>query len=64
MVEVIELEHYCIGASTPGVGNYTEVVVEHKVKMTSLLAGNDIEMHRTKEGVLTRKDEKGVPKKV
>jgi len=51
VVEAIEWEHRCIGASTSGVGYSTEVVAEHKVEMTSWLAGNDIEMHRTKEGL-------------
>ena len=51
MVEAIERKHCCIGASTPGVGYSTEVVAEHKVEMTGWLAGNDTEMHRTKEGV-------------
>ncbi len=51
MVEAIELEHCCIGASTPGVGYPIEVVVVCKVEMTSWLAKNDTEMHRTKEGV-------------
>jgi len=46
-VEAIELD----GDSIPGVGYFIEVVDEHKVEMTWWLAGNDIEMHRTKEGV-------------
>ena len=50
MVEAIELENGCIGASTPGVVYSTEVVVELKVEMTGWLAGSDTEMHRTKEG--------------
>ena len=64
VVEAIDLEHFCIGASTLGVVDSTEVVAEHKVEMIGWLAGNDTEMHRAKEGVLTRKDEQGVPKKV
>ena len=51
MVEAIELEHFCIGASTPGAMHSTEVVVEHKFEMNGWLAGSDIEMQRTKEGV-------------
>jgi len=51
VVEAIGLESCFIGASTPEVGYSIEVVVEHKVEMTSWLAGNDTEMHRTKEGV-------------
>ena len=51
MVEAIELEHYCIGASTPGVVSSIEVVVKRKVEMIGWLAGNDTETHRTKEGV-------------
>ena len=51
MVEAIELEHCCIGASTPGVVYSTEVVAEHKVEMTNWSAGSDTEMHKTKEGV-------------
>ena len=42
----------------------TKVAAEHKVEMIGWLAGNDTEMHRTKEGVYTRKYEQGVPKKV
>ena len=34
VVEEIELEHCCIGVSTPGVVYSTEVVAEHKVEMT------------------------------
>ena len=51
MAEAIELEHCCIDASTPRVGYCTNVVKEHKVEMTGWLAGNDTEMHRTKEVV-------------
>ena len=51
MVEAIELDHCCIEASTPSVGYSTEFVAEHKVGMISWLARNDINMHRTKEGV-------------
>ena len=51
VVEVIELEHCCIGASTLGAVHSTEVVVEHKVEMTGWLDGNDTKMNRTKEGV-------------
>ena len=51
MVEAIELEHCCIGASTPGVGYSTEVVAEHKVEMNGWLAGSDTRMQRTKEDV-------------
>jgi len=38
-------------ASTLGVGYSTKVAAKHKVEMIGWLAGNDIEMHRTKEGV-------------
>ena len=51
------MEHCCIEASTLGAVHSTEVVVKHKVEMTGWLAGNDTEMHRSKEGVYTRKDE-------
>jgi len=51
VVEAIELENCCIGASTHGVVYSTEVVAKHKVEMAGWLASNDIEMHRTKEGV-------------
>jgi len=51
VVEAIQLEHCCFGASTPTVGYSTKVVVEYKVEMIGWLAGNDTEMHRTKEGV-------------
>ena len=51
VVEAIGLEHCCIGSSTPRVVYSTEVVAERKVEMTGWLAGNDTEMHRTKEGV-------------
>lgn len=34
VVEVIKLEHYCIGASTPRAMYSTEVVAEHMVEMT------------------------------
>ena len=51
VVEAIELEHCCIGASTPGVGYSTELLVQHKVEMIGWLVENDTEMHRTKEGV-------------
>ena len=64
MVKAINLEHCCTGASTTRVVNSTEVVVEHMVEMTGWLDGNDIEVQRTKEEVYTRKDSKGVPKKV
>jgi len=57
VVEATELENYCTGASTPGVVYSTEVVVKRKVEMTGWLAGNDIEMHRTKEEVYIMKDE-------
>jgi len=57
VVEAIEMEHCCIEASTLGAVHSTEVVVKHKVEMTGWLAGNDTEMHRSKEGVYTRKDE-------
>ena len=49
VVEVIKLNHCCIGDSTLGVVHSSEVVVEHKVEMTSWLAGSDIEMQRTKD---------------
>ena len=45
-------------------GYSPDVVAEHKVEMIGWLVGIDTEMHRTKEGVYTRKDEHGVPKKV
>ena len=61
VVEAIELEHCCIGASTPRVVYSTKVVAEHKVEMTAWLAENDTEMHRNKEGVETRRDEQGSP---
>ena len=64
MVEAIELEHFCIGASTPRVVYSTEVVAERKVEVIGWLVGNDTKMHRTKDGVHTKKDEQGVPKKV
>ena len=60
----VKLENCCMGASTPGAVHSTEVVVEQMVEMTGWLAGSDTKMQRTKEGVYTRKDEQGVPKKV
>lgn len=58
----INLEHYCMGASTPGVVHSTKVVVEHMVEMTGWLARNDIKVERTKAEVYTMKDEQGAPK--
>jgi len=51
VVEAIDLEHCCIGASTPGVVHSTKVVAKHKVEMIGWLVRSDIEMQRTKEGV-------------
>ena len=45
-------------------GYSTDVVVECKVEMIGWMAGNNTKVHRTKEGVYTRKDEQRVPKKV
>jgi len=52
-----------MGASTPGTVHSTEAVVEHMAKMTGWSARNDTEVQRTKEEVLNRKDEQGVPKR-
>jgi len=51
VVEEIKLEHYCIGASTPGAMHSNVVVPEHIIEMTGWLDGNDTEMQRTKEDV-------------
>jgi len=39
----------------------TEVVLEHMVELIGWLARNDTEVQRTKDEVLTMKDEKGAP---
>ena len=57
VVEEIKVDHCCIGASTLRVVHSIEVVAEDMVEMTGWLVGNDIEMQRTKEEVLTSKDE-------
>lgn len=50
-MKTITLEHYCMGASTLGAVRSTRVVAEHMVEISGWLAGNDIEVQRTKEEV-------------
>lgn len=63
VVEAKGREKSSTGASTPDVVHSTEVVAEHNSEMNEQLVEHDIEMDMTKEGVLTRRDEKGDPKK-
>ena len=50
-MKAIGLEHCCMGASTPRVVNFTEVVVEYMAEMTSRSVGNGTEVKKTKEKV-------------
>ena len=54
----------CIGASTPNEVHSIEVVAEHKSEMNEQLVEHGIEMDMTKEGVWTRKDEQGGPRRL
>ena len=50
-MKAIKLEHYCMGASTPGVVHSTEAGVEHMAKMIGWSAGNGTEVQRAKQGM-------------
>ena len=50
-MKAINLEHCCMGASTPGAMHSIEAVAEHMVEITCWLARNDTEVKRTKEEV-------------
>ena len=63
VVEENEREECCTGASTPDEVHSTEAVAEHKSEMNEQLEEHGIEMDTTKEGVWTRKDEQGDPRK-
>ena len=63
VVEAKEHDESCIGASTLDEVHSTEVLAEHESGTNEQLVEYDIEMDMTKEGVWTRKDEQGDPKK-
>ena len=63
-MEAIELEHYWTGDPTPCMGYFADVMAHCKVEMSGCVVGNDIKMHKTKEGVYNKKDKQGLPKKV
>lgn len=50
-VKVINLEHCCIGGSTPVVVQSTKVVEDYMAKMVGWLTGNVIEVQNTSEEV-------------
>ena len=50
-VKAINLEHCCMGASTPGVMHSTEVVEEYMAEMASWLVRNGTEVQKTIEKV-------------
>ena len=62
-MEAKEQEESCIGASTPDEVHSTEVVAERENETSEQPVEYGIEMDTTKEGVWTRKDEQGDPKK-
>ena len=63
VVEEKEWEESFTGASTLDEVHSTEAMAEHKSEMNEPLVGHNMEMDLTKEGVWTRKDEQGDPKK-
>ena len=63
VVEAKEWEESCNRASTPDEVHSTEAVAEHKSETNEQLVGQNMEMDPTKDGVWTRKDEQGDPKK-
>ncbi len=63
VVEENEREESCTGASTPDEVHSIEVMAEHKSETNEQLDRHGIEEDTTKEGVWTRKDEQGDPKK-
>ena len=62
-MEAKEWEESCTRASTLDEVHSTEAVAELKSEMNEQLVGHNMEMDPTKEGVWTRKDEQGDPKK-
>jgi len=50
-VKEIKLEHFYMGASTPGVVHSTEAVEEYMVEMASWSTRNGTEVQKTKEKV-------------
>ena len=64
VVEAKWWEESCTRASTPVAVHSTEVVVEHENETNEQQVEYGIEVDMTKEGVQTRKDEWGDPKKV
>ena len=63
VVEAKECDETCTRSSTHDEVHSTEAVAEHKSEMNEQLVGHNMEMDLTKEGVWTRKDEQGDPKK-
>ena len=63
VVKAKEREESCTGASTLDEVHSTEAVAEHKSETNEHLDKHGIEDDTTKEGVWTRKDEQGDPKK-
>ena len=64
VVEAKEQEESCIGASTHDEVHSTEVVAKHENEMNEQQVEYGIKIDMTKEGVSTRKDEHGDPKKL
>ena len=62
--KAVKLKNCCMGASTPLMVYFTEVMGEDMVEMIDLKFGNGIEVKNTREKVWTMKDEQGDPKKV
>ena len=62
VVEAKEWEECCT-PSTPNEVHSTEAVAEHKSETNEKMEKHGIEEDTTKEGVWTRKDEQGDPKK-
>jgi len=63
VVEAKEWDESCTGASTPDEVHSTEAVVKHKSEMNEQLEKHGTMEDKTKEGLWTRKDEQGDPKK-
>ena len=62
VVKVINMEHCCMGASTPVMGYSNEVVGEHMAEMIDWQLRNGIEVQKTTEKVWSMKDEEEATK--
>lgn len=50
-MKAIELEHFCMGSSTPGVVHSIEAVKEYMVEMDGWFGGNGTEVQKAKDKV-------------